>query len=78
MLIEISEAKEVFIWGLLGLQPGRYRSKKHLTCVLPDYKIGEIYKGRKLQGYINRQELGIVLSRRVLIKQGMVKFEMIT
>ena len=33
--------KEVFIWGLLGLQSGRYRFKKYLNCVPLDYKMGE-------------------------------------
>ena len=37
--------KKVFIWGLLGLQPGRHRFKKHLNCVLLDYKVGEVCKG---------------------------------
>ena len=33
--------KSAFIWGLLGLQPGRHRYKKHLKYVPPDYKMVE-------------------------------------
>ena len=51
--------KNAFIWGWLGLQPGWHRLKKHLNCVLPDDKMGEAYKGKKLQGYITCQELGL-------------------
>ena len=49
---EKKKNKTAFILGLLGLQPSRHSSKKHLGCVLPDYKIGEVYKGKNLQGYI--------------------------
>jgi hypothetical protein len=44
---------EVIIWCLLKMQPRRHRSKKHLNCVPPDYKVVVIYKGKKPRSYIN-------------------------
>ena len=35
----------MFTWDL-RLQPGIHRFEKHLNCVLPDYKMGETYKGK--------------------------------
>ena len=43
--------------GLLRLQPGNHRLKNHWNCVLPNSKMGEAYKGKKLEVYINCQEL---------------------
>ena len=56
-IIKQKKKKKKPDWGLLGLQPGKYRFKKHLNCFPLDYKMGEIYKGQKetktLWGYIN-------------------------
>lgn len=32
-----------YIGGLLGLQPGKHRFKKHKSCVPLDYKMKEAY-----------------------------------
>ena len=39
------------------MQHGKHRFKKHLNCVPSDYKTGEAYKGKKLQGYRELHEL---------------------
>ena len=57
--------RKAFIWGLLGLQPGKHKSK-HLKCVLLDYKMEEAYTGKNCKvtvSYINCQELGLDLAR---------------
>lgn len=36
----------VFVWGLLGPQFRKHAFRTHLNCVLPDYKMGEVYKGK--------------------------------
>ena len=36
----------MFIWGLIGQQPGRHRFKKHLNCHLLNYEMGEACKGK--------------------------------
>ena len=59
---------------MLGLQPRRYRFKKHLNCVPLGYKMEEAYKGKKPQVYINcfsRVRIGAA-TKRVLVKQGLV------
>ena len=46
----------MFTWGLLGLQPGRHRFKKHLNSIPLYYKIESAYKGKTLKftvGYMN-------------------------
>ena len=61
--------RNVFIQILLGLQPGKHNSKEgggmgaHFICVSLDHKMGEAYKSKIPQGYINCQELGLVLAR---------------
>lgn len=54
---------ETFTGSLLGLQPRRFRFKDHLTCVSPDNKMEDAYKGKNFKArviYINCQELQIV------------------
>ena len=39
--------KNEFLWGLLGQQARRHRSKKHLSPVPPDSKMGQVYQRKK-------------------------------
>lgn len=57
------EKQNVFIHSLLGLQMGSTNPRKHLNCVLLDYNMEEVYKGKKLESCINCQELGLELAR---------------
>ena len=54
-----------FIWGLLGLQPGRHKFKKHLNCVLLDYKVGYVCKGRNCKVTVKLHALS-----RIIIEAG--------
>ena len=68
----------MFTWDL-RLQPGIHRFEKHLNCVLPDYKMGKAHKGKKLQGYINCQELGLELARNkgACLNKNLLGFKMV-
>ena len=45
---------EMFVWGLLELQPWRPRSKMHLNCHPQATKQGRLIMAENLQDYINR------------------------
>ena len=38
---DLIEIKKMFTEGLLGL-----KLRKHLNCIPPDYKMGEVYQGK--------------------------------
>ena len=42
---DLIEVKRHLFGVILGLQAGKHRFKKHLNCVLLDYKVGEVCKG---------------------------------
>ena len=42
-----------FIWGLLGLQPGRHRFKKHFSHVPSDYKMQADNKGKNCKATVS-------------------------
>jgi hypothetical protein len=43
---DLIEILKMFVRDLLGQQPRRHRFKKHLNCVLPEYKTRRLTKAK--------------------------------
>ena len=49
---DLTEIKRRLL-GFVRTAAGRYRFKKHLNCVPPDYKMEEAYKGKSCKATVS-------------------------